>query len=52
MNANDPVLIQDHFQKLRALEQNYNITESNIYNMGEKGVKQEISDRAKVMCLG
>ena len=51
MKANDPVLIQDHFRKLRALQKNYDITDCNIYNMDEKGFKQGISDRAKVICL-
>jgi len=51
IKASDPNLIQSYFTKLQHLRRLYNILNNHTYNMNEKGLRQGISDRAKVICL-
>ena len=50
LKANDPTLIEDHFRKIRLIRKKFHITDARMYNMDEKGFRQGISDRAKVIC--
>jgi len=43
-------VIQRHFNKVQHVRKKYSITEGNTYNIDEKGFRQRISDRAKVIC--
>jgi len=45
-----PELIQRHFVKIQQVRWKYSITDANTYNMAEKGFRQGVSDRAKVIC--
>ena len=45
----DPTIIPDHFNKIRVLREKYSILPVNTYNVDEKGFRQGISDRAKVI---
>jgi len=45
----DPAIIADHFNKIRVLREKYSILPGNTYNFDEKGFRQGISDRAKVI---
>jgi len=51
IKASNPGIIRDHFNKLLQLKRLYRITDATTYNMDEKGFRQGISDRAKVICL-
>ena len=50
LQANDPDIISDHFRRIAAVRRKYGITDSRTFNMDEKGFRQGISDRAKVIC--
>ena len=50
LKANDPTLIEDHFRKIQLIRKKFHITDARMYNMDEKGFRQGISDRAKVIC--
>ena len=51
IKASNPEVIREHFNKLLQLKRLYQITDATTYNMDEKGFRQGISDRAKVICL-
>lgn len=51
IKASDPGTIRTHFTRIQQARTKYNIVDSNMYNMDEKGFRQGISDKAKVMCL-
>jgi len=50
IKQSDPGVIQRHFSKVQRVRKKYSITTANTYNMDEKGFRQGISDRAKVIC--
>jgi len=43
-------VIQHHFARVQQVWKKYSITKRNTYNMDEKGFRQGVSDRAKVIC--
>jgi len=45
----NPTIITDHFNKIRVLREKYSILPGNTYNVDEKGFRQGISDRTKVI---
>jgi len=51
IKQSDPGVIQRHFARVQQVRKKYSITERNTYNMDEKGFRQGVSDRAKVICL-
>src|SRR5205807_9029630 len=51
IKQSDPGVIQRHFARVQQIRKKYSITEGNTYNMDEKGFRQGVSDRAKVICL-
>ena len=51
IKASQPDTIRKHFSRIQQARLKYNITNSNLYNMDEKGFRQGISDKAKVICV-
>ena len=50
LKANDPELLHDHFRKILCLITIHSITKKDMDNMDEKGFRQGIADRSKVIC--
>ena len=51
IKASNPETIRSHFSRIQQARMKENILESNMYHMDEKGFRQGISDRAKVICV-
>ena len=51
MKASASETIRTHFSRVQQTQMKYNITNANMYNMDEKGFRQGISDKAKVICV-
>ena len=50
LKMSNPEVVNSHFSKVRKLQHQYNLKDSNTYNVDEKGFRLGISDRAKVIC--
>ena len=50
LKMSNPEVVHSHFARIRLLQRKHSISESNTYNVDEKGFRLGISDRAKVIC--
>ena len=50
MQTSEPQVIQKHYRDLSSLQRQHDVIDANIYNMDEKGFRQGIADRARVIC--
>ena len=50
IKASRPQIIQHHYTQVQKVRNEYSIADGNIYNMDEKGFRQGVSDRARVIC--